>query len=317
MDKFSKNLIASFSRTVAVVRGARSIKAANIVKTLKPRKSTLYGSQIAFALNLTVVPIVAQAATYQTYVIDTYGGDALLPAVRQQLNNSRDGGTVTTYQDKLVLHTTAANYQAVQQLLTQIDGQPQALTVAVRVGNNSSVQGNIQQGQVIISNRGIQGSGIIHQSNSQQQTNNLYQVQTLSGSAASISTGTLYALNQTSDVNSYTNYKSPSAQIVIQQQVLLPTTQGIMVTPRLLPTGQVEVTLSQVEEKLARSYSTSQKNSNHAIQGQRLDTTIIIPRGQWVTIGQISQSSQNQRASYGSNRTIDSTKNIPIWIMVQ
>ena len=261
--------------------------------------------------------ISAQAATFQTYVIDTYGGDALLPAVRQQLNNNRDGGTVTTYQDKLVLHTTAANYQAVQQLLTQIDGQPQALTVAVRVGNNSSVQGNIQQGQVIISNRGIQGSGIIHQSNSQQQTNNLYQVQTLSGSAASISTGTLYALNQTYDVNSYKNYKSPSVQIVIQQQVLLPTTQGITVTPRLLPTGQVEVTLSQVEEKLARSYSTSQKNSNHAIQGQRLDTTIIIPRGQWVTIGQISQSSQNQRASYGSNRAIDSTKNTPIWIMVQ
>ncbi|MFK3989049.1 MULTISPECIES: hypothetical protein [unclassified Psychrobacter] len=261
--------------------------------------------------------ISAQAATFQTYVIDTYGGDALLPAVRQQLNNSRDGSTVTTYQDKLVLHTTAANYQAVQQLLTQIDGQPQALTVAVRVGNNSSVQDNIQQGQVIISNRGIQGSGIIHQSNSQQQTNNLYQVQTLSGSAASISTGTLYALNQTYDVNSYTNYKSPSVQIVIQQQVLLPTTQGITVTPRLLPTGQVEVTLSQVEEKLARSYSTSQKNSNHAIQGQRLDTTIIIPRGQWVTIGKISQSSQNQRASYGSNRAIDSTKNTPIWIMVQ
>ena len=261
--------------------------------------------------------ISAQAATFQTYVIHTYGGDALLPSVRQQLNNSRDGGTVTTYQDKLVLHTTAANYQAVQQLLTQIDGQPQALTVAVRVGNNSSVQGNIQQGQVIISNRGIQGSGIIHQSNSQQQTNNLYQVQTLSGSAASISTGTLYALNQTYDVNSYTNYKSPSVQIVIQQQVLLPTTQGITVTPRLLPTGQVEVTLSQVEEKLARSYSTSQKNSNHAIQGQRLDTTIIIPRNQWITIGQISQSSQNQRASYGSNRVIDSTKNTPIWIMVQ
>ena len=317
MDKFSKNLIVGFSRTVAVVRGARSIKAANIVTTLKSSNSTLYASQIAFALSLTVVPIVAQAATFQTYVIDTYGGDALLPAVRQQLNTSRDGGTVTTYQDKLVLHTTAANYQAVQQLLTQIDGQPQALAVAVRVGNNSSVQDNIQQGQVIISNRGIQGSGIIHQSNSQQQTNNLYQVQTLSGSAASISTGTLYALNQTYDVNSYTNYKSPSVQIVIQQQVLLPTTQGITVTPRLLPTGQVEVTLSQVEEKLARSYSTSQKNSNHAIQGQRLDTTIIIPRGQWVTIGQISQSSQNQRASYGSNRAIDSTKNTPIWIMVQ
>ncbi len=317
MDKFSKNLITSFSRVAAVVRVARSIKTVNCVKTLKSNKSVLYASQIAFALSLTIAPVVAQAATFQTYVIDTYGGDALLPAIRQQINNSRDGGMVTTYQGRLVLHTTAANYQSVQQLLTQIDRQPQALTVAVRVGNNSSAQGNIQQGQVVISNRGIQGSGIIHQSNSQQQTNNLYQVQTLSGSAASISTGTLYALNQTYDANSYTNRNRPPAQIVIQQQVLLPTTQGITVTPRLLPTGQVEVTLSQVEETLARSYSSSQKNSNLAIQGQRLDTTIIIPRGQWVTIGQISQNSQNQRSSYGSNGAIDSTKNTPIWIMVQ
>lgn len=261
--------------------------------------------------------ISAQAATFQTYVIHTYGGDALLPSVRQQLNNSRDGGTVTTYQDKLVLHTTAANYQAVQQLLTQIDGQPQALTVAVRVGNNSSVQGNTQQGQVIITNRGIQGAGVISQSNNSQHNNSVYQVQTLSGSAASISTNALYSLTQNYYVNNYLGYHRPSGQIVIQQHVLLPTTQGITVTPRSLPTGQVEVTLSQVEEKLARSYSTSQKNSNHAIQGQRLDTTIIIPRGQWVTIGQISQSSQNQRASDGSNRAIDSTKNTPIWIMVQ
>ena len=53
--------------------------------------------------------ISAQAASFKTYVIHTYGGEALLPAVRQQLNSSRDGGTVATYQDKLVLQTTAAN----------------------------------------------------------------------------------------------------------------------------------------------------------------------------------------------------------------
>lgn len=256
----------------------------------------------------------AIAATYQTYVIHTYGGDALLPSVRQQLNTSRDGGTVATYQDKLVLRTTAANYQAIQQLLSQIDRQPQALTVAVRVGNNSSAQGSIQQGRVIITNRGIQGAGVIDQRNSQQQTNNLYQVQTLSGSAASISTGTLYALTQT---NTYPTYNRPSGQIVIQQQVLLPTTQGIAVTPRLLANGQVEVQLSQVEERLVRSNASYNKNSHHAIQGQRLDSTLIVPRGQWVTIGQISQNSQTQRSTYASNRAMNNTNSTPIWIMVQ
>ncbi|WP_296238938.1 hypothetical protein [Psychrobacter sp. UBA5136] len=279
-----------------------------------------FGHKRFLLLTLAIMPIVAQAATFQTYVIHTYGGEALLPAVRQQLNSSRDGGTVTTYQDKLVLHTTAANYQAVQQLLVQIDRQPQALTVAVRVGNNTEFQSNIQQGQVIISNRGIQGSGLINQRNSQQQGNNLYQVQTLSGSAASISTGTLYSLNQTYIANSYPTYNRPAGQIIIQQQVLLPTTQGIAVTPRLLPNGQVEVALTQVEEQLVRanpSHNRYRQDNNSRIQGQRLDSTIIVPRGQWVTIGQISQNNQSQNSGYGSDRTLNSSNSVPISLLVQ
>ncbi|WP_372830066.1 hypothetical protein [Psychrobacter maritimus] len=313
MNKFSENLIARFGRTVTIL---------NTVKNIKTAKTIIYTRPIAFTLSLTILPIVVQAAAYQTYVIHTYGGEALLPAVRQQLNASRDGGTVSTYQDKLVLHSTAANYQAVQQLLSQIDGQPQALTVAVRVGNSSQSQGNIQQGQIIISNRGIQGTGMINQRSSQQQGNNLYQVQTLSGSAASISTGTLYSLNQTYIANSYPNYPiyhGPSGQIVIQQQVLLPTTQGIAVTPRLLPNGQVEVTLSQVEEQLVRanpSYNRYGYNNNSSMQGQRLNSTIIVPRGQWVNIGQISQNNQSQSSGYGSNRVI-SSNSVPISLLVQ
>ena len=264
-------------------------------------------------LSVAALTMPVQAASFKTYVIHTYGGEALLPAVRQQLNSSRDGGTVATYQDKLVLQTTAANYQAVQQLLTQIDSQPQALTVAVRVGNNGSSQSNIQQGQVIITNRGIQGSGVINQRNSQQQNNSTYQVQTLSGSTASISTGTLYSLTQNYQTTIYQSYHRPAGQIIIQQQVLLPTTQGIAVTPRLLANGQVEVTLTQAEEKLVRS----RYSQNAAIQGQRLNSTIIVPRGQWITIGQVSQNSQNQRSSYGYNRQTINSNDAPIQLMVQ
>ena len=311
MNKFSENLIASFGRTVAIL---------NTIKNIKTARSISYARPIAFALSLTVVPIAVQAAAYQTYVIHTYGGESLLPAVRQQLSASRDGGTVSIYQDKLVLHTTAANYQKVQQLLSQIDGQPQALTVAVRVGNSSQSQGNSQQGQVIISNRGIQGAVMINQRNSQQQGNNLYQVQTLSGSAASISTGTLYSLNQTYIANSYPTYNRPSGQIIIQQQVLLPTTQGIAVTPKLLPNGQVEVRLTQVEEQLVRaspSYNRYSYTNNSSVQGQRLNSTIVVPRGQWVNIGQISQNNQTQSSGYGSNQTVNSSNSVPISLLVQ
>ena len=303
MNKFSEHLITSFGRTLAMI---------------KATKTTSYTRPIVFTLSLTVLPIVVQAAAYQTYVIHTYGGERLLPAVRQELSSSRDGGTVSTYQDKLVLHTTAANYQKVQQLLSQIDGQPQALTVAMRVGNSRQSQGNIQQGQVIISNRGIQGAGIINQRNSQQQSNNLYQVQTLSGSAASISTGMLYSLNQSYIANSYPTYKRLAGQIIIQQQVLLPTTQGITVMPRLLPNGQVEVTLSQVEEQLVRANpSYNRYGYNNSVQGQILNSTIVVPRGQWVNIGQISQNNQSQSSGYASNRTLNSSNSVPISLLVQ
>lgn len=303
MNKFSEHLITSFGRTLAMI---------------KATKITSYTRPIAFTLSLTVLPIVVQAAAYQTYVIHTYGGERLLPAVRQELSSSRDGGTVSTYQDKLVLHTTAANYQKVQQLLSQIDGQPQALTVAVRVGNSRQSQGNIQQGRVVISNHGIQGTGVINQSNSQQQSNNLYQVQTLSGSAASISTGMLYSLNQSYIANSYPTYKRLAGQIIIQQQVLLPTTQGITVMPRLLPNGQVEVTLSQVEEQLVRANpSYNRYGYNNSVQGQILNSTIVVPRGQWVNIGQISQNNQSQSSGYASNRTLNSSNSVPISLLVQ
>lgn len=280
------------------------------------------------ALSLAVLPITVQASTSQTYVIHTYGGASLLPAVRQQLNSSSDGGTVSTYQDKLVLRTTARNYQAVQQLLSQIDRQPQALTVAVRVGNSSSGQGSIQQGQVIITNRGIQGAGVISQRSSQQQSTNLYQVQTLSGSAASISTGTLYSLTQTYNANNYSTYHRSAndnfkPQIVIQQQILLPTTQGIAVTPRLLPNGQVEVQLSQVEESLVQpnspynqmsSTDNSTGSASNAVRGQRLNSTMIVPRGQWVTIGQISQNSSSSTSN--GSRTINNNNSVPISLRV-
>ncbi len=303
MNKFSEHLIAYFSRTLAMIKATKIIS---------------YTCLIAFTLSLTVLPIVVQAAAYQTYVIHTYGGERLLPAVRQELSSSRDGGTVSTYQDKLVLHTTAANYQKVQQLLSQIDGQSQALTVAVRVGNSRQSQGNIQQGRVVISNHGIQGTGVINQSNSQQQSNNLYQVQTLSGSAASISTGMLYSLNQSYIANSYPTYKRLAGQIIIQQQVLLPTTQGITVMPRLLPNGQVEVTLSQVEEQLVRANpSYNRYGYNNSVQGQILNSTIVVPRGQWVNIGQISQNNQSQSSGYASNRTLNSSNSVPISLLVQ
>ena len=130
----------------------------------------------------------------------------------------------------------------------------------------------------------------------------------------------LYSLNQSYIANSYPTYKRLAGQIIIQQQVLLPTTQGITVMPRLLPNGQVEVTLSQVEEQLVRANSSYQRygyNNSSSVQGQRLNSTIVVPRGQWVNIGQISKNNQTQSSGYGSNQTVNSSNSVPISRLVQ
>ena len=85
--------------------------------------------------------------------------------------------------------------------------------------------------------------------------------------------------------------------------------------PRLLPNGQVEVQLSQAEEKLVSANARYGQNS--AIQGQRLSSTIIVSRGQWVTIGQVSQNTQNQNSNYGGSRNNIANNNAPIQLLVQ
>ncbi|WP_100748623.1 hypothetical protein [Psychrobacter sp. L7] len=42
----------------------------------------IYKSLLATAVGMMVPLVAVQAATYETYVIDTYGGQALIPAVR-------------------------------------------------------------------------------------------------------------------------------------------------------------------------------------------------------------------------------------------
>ena len=259
-------------------------------------------------LTLTLSSGAMTAPNYQTYVIHTYGGEALLPAVRQQLVGT--GSTAAIYQDRLILRTTTSGYQAVQQLLSQIDGVPQAITVAVRVGKQGNSAGSIQQNRIIINNNGIQGYGNYGNQTQSSQGSSFYQVQTLSGKPASISTSTLLSLAQPLFIQQRSAYNRPSTLIVIQGQTLVIASQGIAVTPRLLPNGQVQVSLNQVEEQLTN-------NRRAPIDSQSLNTTITLPKGQWITIGSIRQNNQGSGSGIGSSWSQNSQYEYPIEIKVQ
>lgn len=265
-------------------------------------------TSVASMTSMATTQSYAAAPNYQTYVIHTYGGEALLPAVRQQLAGT--GSTATVYQYRLILRTTPSGYQAVQQLLAQIDGVPQAVTVAVRVGKQGNSAGSIQQNRIIINKNGIQGYGNYGNQTQSSQGSSFYQVQTLSGKPASISTSTLLSLAQPLFIQQRSAYNRPSTLIVIQGQTLVTASQGIAVTPRLLPNGQVQVSLNQVEEQLTN-------NRRAPIDSQSLNTTITLPKGQWITIGSIRQNNQGSGSGIGSSWSQNSQYEYPIEIKVQ
>lgn len=248
---------------------------------------------------LTLVPIMVRA---QTYVVPTLGGSELVPIVQAQLNQLPNGGSVSEYQGKLIITTTPANYQAVQSTIRQIDQVPQTLTVAVRVGENSSNYDNIGYGNVGVINRRVWVNGQWQNSQSQTTGNQLYQVQTLSGKPASIGLEQILS-TPTVIVN---GYRRAYPQIMIGN-TLLSANQGISVIPTQLANGQIQVQIAQANDRF------SSFNRQTVVNGQNLATSVTLYPNQWTTIGYVNNTSQTS-GSYGSSNQNQQT---PIQIMVR
>jgi len=264
---------------------------------------------LMFGINVSAaaLPLSTQAAISQTFVIESYGGAALITPVQQLLNQSPDGGRVTSYQDKLIVTTTSQNYQAVKNLLSQIDQQPKPVVINVHVGGDKSQFGQINQAQVVINQRGVFAQGGAYQQSSQSQSSQSYQVQTLSGYPANISTATLFALSP------QINRQPIFGQIIINQIGLISAAQGINVTPRLLANDQIEVKLQQKNDNVVQG---SRLNSP-IINQQSLATTLIVSRGTWQKIGDIRQRQNITQSTFGKTGQFSQAMDIPIWLMVQ
>lgn len=186
---------------------------------------------------------------------------------------------------------------------------PESLTVSVRAGQHGADYTNLPKGQVIIHSDGDQiGWGAYGRLGGQshaQQSHRFYQVQTINSKPASIGTSTLVSFATPYLGTLYDHYRQTVARIWIQGRILASSSQGIVVTPTLLPNDQVEVRLSQLEQRPTNSLRAP-------MDTQHLMTTVIVPRGVWVPVGSISQSQSSQNG--GSQATKSSS---PIELMLQ
>lgn len=245
------------------------------------------------------LPILAFA---ETYVVPTLGGSELVPIVQTQLNQLPNGGNVSEYQGKLIITTMPANYQAVQSVIRQIDRLPQTLTVAVRVGENSSNDENTGYGNIGVINNQVFING--QWQNSQRQTvgNQLYQVQTLSGKPASIG---LEQIFPTPTV--IMNHRRNAYPQVVIGNTLLSANQGINVIPTALANGKIQVQITQSNDRFGRLYGQT------VVNGQNLASTITVNPNQWTTIGYVNNQSQSSGSYGGYHQNLQT----PIQMMVR
>ncbi len=236
---------------------------------------------------------VAFASNHQTYVIPTYGNpDELIAVVQGALH---DGGAVSSYQDKLIVRASAADYARIQALLSQIDISPSPIVLSVQVGNHVSQSSNGGQINIGISH-GAWVDGNYYNTQNQQNNHNSYQVRGLSGRPMHIGTRTLISLIGQYQQQGYSPYGGYHIRWIGQQWASL--SDGINATVRQLPNGQLQLTLLQ--------------SSHQGLKTGQFDTEFIINRGQWVQAGEITSSTQ-----INSNRHQSShLSTVPIWVKV-
>lgn len=253
-----------------------------------------YLKKFAMLLAWVSMPIYAEI-----YVLDTLGGASLQPIIQQQLNQLPNGGSVSVYQQRLIINTTPQNYQTIAKLVRQIDQLPKNLTVSVRVANRE--MGEQQNGYANI--------GVIHKQifvngqwqNQQHHTSGqqFFQIKTQSGKPASLSLSQLLPVSQIRQSYGY------RPQIWLGQ-TLLNAEQGINVTPTLLANGQISLQIAQTNQKF------NQFHGQTAVNGQNLSNTLIISPNQWTTIGFISHA-QTHSGMAGYQQ---SSEQLPIEVMV-
>lgn len=286
------------------------------------------------SMYLTAVLVVSAVAastalavpSMQTYVIDSFGGESLVSVIRPML---AEGGSVNSYQGRLVIRTTPSNYADIQRLLKQVDTTPKQLKLSLRVGENSRYHNRgVDVGDVVITKDpksrqwGVGADIDVDYGNGSRNAQRTFTVNTLSGYRANIDSGTLLSLSQ--------HYLGRYG--VVSSKTLVPVTQGMSILPRQLPDGRVQLDVSQQYDRVNPTYSDSTAirvrtgdrhhhhprypDARHAtkqpVATQNSHTQVIVQPNQWVSIGNVVQQN-NQSRTLGSS---SSYVTIPIEVKV-
>ncbi|MBZ2187800.1 type II and III secretion system protein [Alcanivorax sp. JB21] len=247
----------------------------------------------AVLLHMPFTPHSAQAASserMETHIVDTLGGQALIPLIEPLL---APGGSIGHYQGRLVIRTTAESFSDITRLIADIDRAPRSVRISLRRSASGSSQQDDASMSGSVDQRGnVRGNVVILRDRQQQQRDDHYSINTLDGHDAFIDRGNLLQLS---------GYGPGNTSV-------LPLLQGIAVTPQLLPDGQIRLT---VEQRFDEQRNTGEMHTQSA------HSTLQLSPGQWHDLGGLTQEDSGSRQGLTGGQRQSGREEITLQVRVE
>lgn len=243
---------------------------------------------LACLLGLVAATVQARS-TMETHIVDTLGGEALIPTLRPLLV---EGGSIGHYQGRLVIRTTAENFTVLRQVIADIDQVPRPVRISLRREANQQRSRQDAEVRVHSERGGSRAEARIRQGQQISSRQDDYHITTLDGHEAFIDRGQLLQL---------AGY-SPN------DRTLLPLLQGMTVRPRLLPNGQVELSVNQRFDEV---------DSAGQARTQGADTVLRVEAGEWRPLGGLAHQGREEDSGLLSRGSSTDSSQIILQIRVE
>lgn len=242
----------------------------------------------------------AMAAT-EVVPLNYRTSDDLLPVAKSFLG---DEGTVSAYQNQLIVNAEPGKIQELRSLLSQLDKASRRLLISVDTSDNNyqNDQGYATNGSVQTQNGdvNVRSQTRIIRSGTDSREGGVQQVQTSEGTPALIQVGQAVPLTTTqTDSDGYTQSKTQYRNV----------TQGFYVTASL--TGEtVHLSISTNRDRMSQEHA-------DVVNVQSTDTQVSGRLGEWITLAGVSEQSQADQQGLAQRNTTQGRSDMTLRVKVE
>lgn len=238
---------------------------------------------------MVMAALITTAALAQTTVLEVIplkyrSAEQVIPVIQPMI---AQGGSLSGFQNQLVIRTTPDNLQEIRRILARIDTAPRRLLITVRQDADSERSRRAAELSGSISSDGdSRVRARVLDSRALENDRNTQTLQVLEGNSAFISVGQSVPVQSRQVVRSVVGGRT--VEQVGTSVEYRDVTSGFYVLPR--------VTGDRVMLEVSPQHDTLSAQRPGAVNVQRVSTTVSARLGEWIELGGVDQTRSEQRA---------------------